>query len=499
MRIFNSLRNRFAEKPNRNMVSEEKMSQMLSLIATKSSFTYESAFEMMPNPDVILKNNNETLEAYSKFKYDAHVYSCTQSRESGVLSLEWEINRGGKETAESKFVTEIFNKLSLRRIISEMLEAPLYGFKPMEIYWKEDNGRIIPEDVVGKPPYWFGFDTFNLLRFKHKNHPEGKPVPRMKFLVLQHKATYDNPYGEAIYAKCFYPVIFKKGGMKLWSIFTEKYGMPYLHGKLLQGSSQEDIDDFKIALAALRQDSVLVTEDDAEIDIKEASKSSSAEIYRALLHFCNAEISKAILSQTLTTEQGATGSYAMSQTHLQVRSDVVDSDKRLVEQHMNKLIEWIVEMNFANPQDYPKFIMYEEKDVDKTLAERDAHLVPVLTQSGQKLSKKYLQKSYNFEDDDLEEVKYQPPTQPLFKEFEHEKDAQKGIERVSEMGVLEFAGAVEKMLEPVLKMVEAGADFEDIQKKVIELFPKMDTKEIEELIARGLLVSSVGGVIAGQK
>lgn len=482
---------RFAEKPN--PINENRMSMLLQIMATRSAYSYENPFEMLPNPDEILSKNNKTIEEYSKLKYDAHVYSCIQSRKSAVLSLEWELNRGGKETQESKFIKGIFDNLDLRNIISEMLDAPLLGFKPMEIYWKEENGYIVPGDIKGKPPHWFTFDSFNLLRFRSKDAPIGTLVPQKKFLLLQSEATYDNPYGEAVLTKCFYPVIFKKGGLKLWALFTEKYGMPYMHGKLLAGSTQGDIEDFMLKLTNLRQDGVIVTEEETEIDLKESNRTSSADIYRGLLHFCNAEISKAILSQTLTTEQGDTGSYAMSQTHLQVRKDVVDNDKKLVEYAINKLIEWTIDLNFANPQDYPRFLLYEEEDVDKSLADRDAALVPVLQNSGLKYSKKYMMAAYNLQEDDLDES--QQPKQAAFKEFEFEDT---GLEKLSEIGNEDFRKAFDLILQPVLKMISKGRSFEDIQDKIVEIFPKLNTDQIEELIAKGILLSSVGGTIAGK-
>jgi hypothetical protein len=88
--------------------------------------TCSSAFEILPNPDVILDSNNETQEAYRKLMYDAHVASCIQSRKSGVLSLEWDIDLGGDESAETKFIKEIFDNLDLRKIMSEMLDAPSF-------------------------------------------------------------------------------------------------------------------------------------------------------------------------------------------------------------------------------------------------------------------------------------------------------------------------------------------------------------------------------------
>jgi len=495
MNIFQKLGSVFAEPvtPKLNPAGEiERMKQLLSIVATRQSFEYSNSFDVLPNPDKILRDANQTIEEYSKFKYDAHVYACIQSRKSAVLSLEWQINQDGEESGVSKFINDLFSHFDMRKIISEMLDAPLYGYKPLEIYWMVEDGYIVPRDIVGKPPHWFAFDSFNLLRFRTLSTPTGTLVPPKKFLLLSNEATYDNPYGEAVLSKCFYPVIFKKGGMKLWATFTEKYGMPYLHGKLLTGSTAKDFNDLLVNLMALRQDGVLVTEEETSIEIKEATKTSSQEIYKQLLHFCNAEISKAILSQTLTTEQGETGSYAMSQTHLQVRGDVVEADKKLVESGFNKLIEWIVDMNFENPVEYPKFEMYEQEDVDKALAERDAILVPVLQQSGKKLSTSYLISAYNLKDTDLEDAPVVQAAPPAFSEFSDKKE----LANLSKLGASDFVKSFDLILKPVLAMINSGQSFAEIQNNVVKIFPKLKTEQVEELIAKGILISSGNGIIS---
>ena len=46
-----------------------------------------------------------------------------------------------------------------------------------------------------------------------------------------------------------------------------------------------------------------------------------------MAEFCNREMSKAVLGQTLTTDTaGATGTYSTGRVHAQVRRDLVQAD-----------------------------------------------------------------------------------------------------------------------------------------------------------------------------
>lgn len=481
MGLINRIKNVFSEKNDTG-----KRPYPLGVIATRQAFLFSALNELLPNPDVILQKNNETLETYKNFLYDAHVSSCVQSRKAGVLSLNWEINRGGTKSTESEFIEEIFNSLNLRQIISEMLDAPLFGFKPIEIYWNEAEGKIVPKELKGKPSWWFEFDSINMLRFKDRNKPNGVLLPNKKFLLLQHNATYDNPYGESILAKCYYPVIFKKGGMKLWSVFTQKYGMPFLHGKIGLGKGQEEAYELFNVLEKLQQDGIAVTEEEVNIEIIESSKTSSADVYKNLLHFCNAEISKAILSQTLTTEQGDTGSYAMSQTHLQVRKDVVDADKQLVEYWLNKLIEWIIEFNFESVSEIPRFVMYEEQDVDMSLAQRDQ----TLSSTGQvKFTKEYFKRNYGFKDDEIE-ISFEQ-TKPQFSESDI-------ISEKSAFDIAQFDELTQSVLKPILEMINESKSYNEIQDKIIEMFPELDTTILEDYLAKGILLATGSGIISAK-
>ena len=89
------------------------------------------------------------------------------------------------------------------------------------------------------------------------------------------------------------------------------------------------------------------------INIKDVAEAKGLKSTRSLRLELNKNESKyiSILGQTLTTEIGSTGSYAASNTHMQVRQDIVDSDKKLVEGVINQLIQWIYEINFAKAID----------------------------------------------------------------------------------------------------------------------------------------------------
>ena len=326
----------------------DKSASITDELATrKRSIDLYSLNLNLPDPDPILRKQGKDIKIYKELLSDPDVWACVQSRKAGVLSLEWDIDKGKAKSDQAMIIQNIFNDLDLYTIITEILDTSLYGFQPIEVVWENRGGLILPKKVQAKPPEWFVFDTDNRLKLKTRSNPLGEELPEKKFLCPQHFANYQNPYGERTLSRVFWPVTFKKGGMKFWSIFTEKYGMPCLVGKHPRGASKEDIEKLADMLESMVTDAIVVIPDDSSVEIKEAGgKGASADIYNKLIDKMDAQISKAILGQTLTSDSGqGNGSYALGKVHAGVRQDIVDSDKRIVEKTINQLIHWIYELN----------------------------------------------------------------------------------------------------------------------------------------------------------
>jgi len=386
-------------------------------IATRQrSIDFYSLGMYLPNPDPVLKKMGKDIKVYTELMSDGHLGGCVTSRKSGVKSLEWEIDRGKAKSRQAKFVADIFKDLPVKDIVGEMMNAPQFGYQPLEVIWQRINKAIVPSNVIGKPQSWFVFSEDNELRFRTKENWNGEPLPDKKFLLARHEPTYENPYGFPVLSRCFWPVTFKKGGFKFWVVFAEKYGMPFLWGKLPRGLEQKEYDSLADILENMIKDAIAVTPDDASVEMLTVEGKASGDIYSKLIEACRTEISIAELGQNLTT-QVTGGSYAATESHMQVRKDIRDDDKGIVEDSFNTLIRWTAEYNFSERVELSKFIMYEEEDVDEPLAVRDE----LLARAGVKLTPQYYQREYGFQEGDIASVGSPQPQGGLFSEHRSNK------------------------------------------------------------------------------
>ena len=463
-------------------------------IATRQrSLNFYSLCNILPDPDIVLRRQGKDIKIYRELLCDPHVTACVQSRKAGVLSLEWEIARGLNKDNNIELLSNLLKKLDIYKLINDILDSVLWGFQPIEIIWKKEGNLILPAELKSKPTEWFCYDANNNLRFKTKQNYFGEELPPKKFLCPQYNASYDNPYGDRVLSKVFWQVVFKKGGLKFWTVFTEKYGMPHIIGKHPRGASQEETNTLADMLERMIQDAIAVIPDDSSVEIQEAEKSSSAEIFEKLIDKMNAEISNAIIGQTLSTEIGSTGSYAASNTHFQVRQDIIDSDKKLVEKTINQLLRWIYELNFLNSE-IPEFELYEEEDIDLNLAQRDK----TLSESGVQFSKKYFIKNYGLEDEDFEIVKPQQLTQPSFSQFKETQNSN-GQQKIDDLFDLIVADELEfqsqKILSPLIEMIMNGNSYSEIKEALKD--ENLNTKDFEKALQKALFLCEVEGRLDG--
>lgn len=481
--------NKFVELDDSKKLSTE-------ISARSRSLDWMGIWALLPDPDPVLLKTGQGVEVLRNLLSDPHVWSCYQSRKSGTLSCEWKIKEAKKGSGQNKKGYEIIEKLmaslDVYQIISDMLEAPFFGISPLEIIWKTSKSSWTPERVEGKPPEWFAFDPDNKLRFlSMDNMIDGEEIPDYKFLLPSHHASYRNPYGERLLSKCFWPVIFKKGGFKFWAIFTEKYGMPWLVGHVPRNTNETERGMLLSRLSSMVQDAVAVINDDESIVITEASgKKASADIYEQLISVSNREISKAILGQTLTTELDKGGSFAATKSHMEVRADLVDQDKRMVCQAFSKLFSWVIEFN-APGSAVPDFAFFEEENIQKDLAERDE----ILTKQNVKFTKFYYQRTYNLQekDFDIQDVPdAEPSAQQDTQEFaEGDNDISATPDAVAKKALAD--ASMDDIIDPAKKLLESVGSLEEFRDGLKNIYPDMDETQTGNLIHRAMVLSHLAG------
>jgi phage gp29-like protein len=391
--------------------TEAKRSRTLSQHIATRGRTQASDFSgaHLPNPDPILKAQGQDITIYRDLRNCALVGGNIRRRKASVLSLERGLKPGDAPPKVERFISDWFADLDLDRIIRELLDAPLFGYQPIELMWQPLGSHLVPQDLLGKPAEWFFYDKDNALRFRAKDAgPDGELCNPQRFIVARQDATYANPYGFPDLSMCFWPATFMKGGLKFWVQFTEKYGSPWVIGKHPRGATDGETDLLLNSLEAMVQDAVAAIPDDASVQIIEAAgKAGSAEVYRQLLEYCRSEINVAMLGQNQTTEKDS--NHASATAGAEVTKDIRDGDAAIVATALNACVRHVVDLNFGPHVVAPRYALWQQEEIDASLAQRDK----ALTESGVKFTNAYWQRTYHLQDGDLQ----QAPTTTQSAEF----------------------------------------------------------------------------------
>jgi len=297
----------------------------------------------LPNPDRIIRRKGNYSDL-RELKNDPHVWACVQSRKSGTLAKEYSLVSNNISTNIEKFIADQLDRIDMDKLKSDILESRLFGFQVLEINWQKIDSKLEIEKIIPREQENFTFDSDDKLKLK--DFGKSLDIPLYKVLNCRYEASDTNPYGTALLSKCYWSVKFKTSALKYWAVMTEKYGMPVLLGKYNRGTNREEAEKLANSLFDLVQDSVIVAPSDIDLQLFEPNRQSSTDLYFEMIKHCNTEISKVLLSQTLTTEVGA-GSYAASQTHLEVRNDILLADSKAIETTISKLIQYVIELNFG--------------------------------------------------------------------------------------------------------------------------------------------------------
>ncbi|MGB5895433.1 MAG: DUF935 family protein [Ignavibacteriaceae bacterium] len=360
---------------------------------------------VLPDPDQILQENGYDFSIYRDLLTDAHLMATVQQRKMQIIQMNWEVEYELDNEIKDK-AEKILNNLPLQNIISEILDCIFFGMTIQEVEWKQIEDQIIPVNVVAKPQEWFIFTLDNDLVMRKKTNgtylfEEGEKLPDLKFIVNRYYPTYINPYGEKILSRCYWPITFKRAAIEFWQLMVERFGMPFLTGYYPTGYTPAQVDDFVELLKDMITENVAAFDEvhKDNINLLETPSYDIGQLYEFLVKHHNKEISKAVLTVTLTTDVSEVGSYKAGEIHRDMLSYIGTADKRIVEESLNRLLQFWTFLNYGTIE--APTIKLRKKD---TIVEESSDRDERLSKMGVVFTREYYKKRYNLEEEDFELV-----------------------------------------------------------------------------------------------
>jgi phage gp29-like protein len=309
---------------------------------------------------------------------DAHLAALLQSRKMAVLNKDYEVLPYAQTPEDERiaaFVGEVvYGLANLEEALLDLLDAVGKGFALSEIIWTVSGGQALVTELrwIPQKKVVFGEDLKPRLLTPEAAW-QGIEPPPWKVIYHRYKARSGHASRAGVLRVVGWMYLLKNYALKDWAAFNEVFGMPLRLGKYDPMASATDREALVRALRNLASDAAGVISKNTEIEFVEAtSRQTGVNPYQVMAEFCNREMSKAVLGQTLTTDTaGATGTYSAAKVHSQVRGDLVEADAQaLAATIREQLLRPLVGFNFGWDRPVPWFrFKYEEEQDLKTLSE----------------------------------------------------------------------------------------------------------------------------------
>lgn len=452
---------------------------------------------------------------------DTHLFSQLQTRKNAVMGLEYEILPFSDSAPDKKvrdFVAEVFDGLTdFDDTLLDLLDAVGKGYSLNEIMWAV-NGREVVIDrfqwIHAKKAVFYDLGkgawdkSFEIPRIVTEEEPlKGEVMPPFKLVYHRYKARsgYDTRAG--VLRVCAWMYLFKNYSIKDWAAFAEIFGMPLRLGKYDPGASKEDKDALISAIRSLGSDAAGIISKNTEIEFIETIKSSGKNnLFEELANFCNKEISKAILGQTLTTQEGKSGSYSLGKVHDLVRHDLIKADCDALGKTLQfQVVRPLVGYNYGWDMPLPtvKFKFEEPEDL-KMLSEVYKNLSEInYPLTVEHVSQRFKVPVPKKGETVLESVRSAPLAAKYGRVTAKNRGVatpaaqfspqQQKIEGLIDESLKKANKALSGLLDPVKQMVLSANSLEQLRDNILNAYGHMDPAELEELIARAMFVAELYG------
>lgn len=457
----------------------------------------------------------EQAELFSQIEErNSHLASVMQTRKLALAGLDWTVEPFSDDAADKKIADHFradWEALESEELVLDLADAIGKGYSVVALEWAAQNGgfTVTGSSHIDAKHWRFDLDT-GFFRLLTDEHPLGLLPPFGSVIEHRYRARSGSANKTGVLRTCVWLYMFAGYSLKDWMVFSEVYGMPVRIGKYDPSTSKDERDALALAVAMIGSDAAGVISKDTEIEILEAARGSSVDVYEKLLAVCEAGISKAVLGQTLTTSEGQHGTQALGNVHERVRQDLLEADARALARTLRtQLIRpWLVFNHGAEAADRsPKLLaqISEPEDLEAT-----SRVVQTLVNVGLPVSRNWAWEKFGIPEPKKGEellgaAKPElPPPNPADDKTQltalgaaaddraRSVEAQNWIDELSKNS-LTATGALQAQVAAIGQALAETGSYEGLSERLAELLPELTQAELASALARAVFMADLFG------
>lgn len=260
---------------------------------------------------------------------DAQIMSGLNTRKNKAAKQRFVIRKNGKI---DESLHDYFAKTWFTDFIRLAIEGQFYGISLVEFGDMDKNGEftdinLIPREALvahKKQMIVVGDD-------KSESTINYDSTPYTDWLI--EVVNKDEPLGWFVIGARFN--IIKGYTMTDWLRLSERYGMPTL---AVESDSRDDkeLDEMELQLSQFGSNGYIILPDGTKVSLLESSKADGFNVFLQLINLSDGYISKLMLGQTMTSDNGS--SLSQAQVHKEILDEYTESDMRWLTSIVNDLL-----------------------------------------------------------------------------------------------------------------------------------------------------------------
>jgi phage gp29-like protein len=460
--------------------------------------------DRLPDPDLVLQSLGYTRADLRRLETDDEISGAMDTHRDAVIGTPWHLSP--YEESQHKWLWDAIAPHIEDLLIGAWKAIP-YGYSVVETVLKKTKPMITIDHLGVKPMQWFEPRPDGRLLMTLPNstvYREEVPTDG-KYILTRRLATYEQPFGESLLSRCYWPWFFRHNGWEFWMKFLNRFADPLLLGQV------GDPALFIQEMQKLGYRFVIGTGIDEKVS---AVTPDARDAFKVVEDALLSRIQKTWLGQTLTTQMGVRGNSGAAAVHNEVRKDRRDSALKLVRPAGQTLVNLLWRVNDM-PGQAPTFLLQDGKGLDMDRADRDAKLVTagILT-----FTEDYIVNQYDLEPGDFVvgpapsatpdippapgdktglKAKFGAPDPKHLRKGQRFSADQQLVEDLADAAVL---GAPQPIpVELIRAAISKSTSPEDLTDRLAALYTGHDPVEFREWTERALFAADVLGYVTAEK
>ncbi|MBB4302341.1 phage gp29-like protein [Rhodobium orientis] len=312
---------------------------------------------------------------------DLHYRSVLGTRKRAVTGIEPIVTAASEDKKDVEIAEKVREQLvetpEFTGMLDDLLDGVGKGYSVVEPVW-EHGDLWKPAEYHWRDPRFFQFDRMGRgLRLREDGNTDGLPLKPYTFVVHIPKLKSGSPLRGGLAFAAAWAFLIKSFAVKDWAAFLEVFGMPLRLGRYPSGASPEERAVLLRAVRMLAIDAAAIVPQGMDIEFIEAKGGQGNAVFGAMCEYEDGQISKLVLGQTMTTDDGS--SLAQAAVHENVRFDILRADTRQLSATVNRdLVQPFVSFNYGPQERYPHVdIPVAEAEDINTMVNALTKLVPL--------------------------------------------------------------------------------------------------------------------------